>query len=107
MSTPWYNEAIYEELPPAEARDQLAHVHESRAKDINVSHFVCLAIAVVAIALRFLSRRMSKTPIKMDDWMIVAALVYCPPDALFAIQEFTKTDRSSPLATSFLSYCVS
>ena len=83
MSTPWYNEAIYEELPPAEARYQLAHIHESRAKDINVSHFVCLAIAVTAIALRFLSRRMSKTALKMDDWMICAALV-CRAQPLLA-----------------------
>ena len=75
MPIPWYNKAVYAELPPAEARYQLAHIDESRAKDINSSHFVCLAIAVVAVALRFLSRRISKTPLKADDWMIIAALV--------------------------------
>lgn len=76
MTIPPYNEAIFHKLPPAEAQYQLAHIHESRAKEIVVSHFVCLAIALVAVALRFLSRRMSKTPIKSDDWMMVAALVW-------------------------------
>ena len=76
MSKPAYNEAISHHLPPAEAQYQLAHIHESRAKELVVSHFICLMIAVVAVTLRFVSRRMSKTPLKMDDWMIVAALVW-------------------------------
>ena len=92
MSTLWYNEAVYAELPPAEARYQLAHIHESRAKDINISHFVCLTIAVVAIALRFLSRRISRTALKMDDWMIVAALVCSRPAVVSESIDSVSTD---------------
>ena len=76
MATPSYNEAIFQKLPPADVQYQLAHVHESRAKEVVVSQLVCLAIAVVAVALRFLSRCISKTPLKSDDWMIVAAMVW-------------------------------
>lgn len=74
--TPGVNVHIYGHLPPAEAHYQLAHVHESRVYDIVSSHIACLVIAVIAIVLRFVSRRMSKTAIKADDWMIVVALVF-------------------------------
>jgi len=75
MGTPPINWAVYNSLPPAEAQYQLDHINESRLQDIVSSHIACLVIAVVAIALRFISRRISKTAIKADDWMIVAALV--------------------------------
>ena len=72
---PLINWAVYESLPPAEAQYQLDHINQSRVHDIVSSHIACLVIAVAAIILRFISRRMSKTAIKADDWMIVAALV--------------------------------
>lgn len=76
MGAPQVNWAIYKSLPPAEAQYQLDHVNQSQVSNIVSSHIACLTIAVVAIILRFISRRMSKTPIKADDWMIVAALVF-------------------------------
>lgn len=76
MGAPPINWAVYRSLPPFEAQYQLDHINESRVSDIVLSHIACLVIAFVAIALRFVSRRMSKTAIKSDDWMIVAALVF-------------------------------
>ncbi len=76
MGAPTINQAVYKSLPPAEAQYQLDHINESRVSDIVSSHIACLVIAIVAIVLRFASRRMSKTAIKADDWMIVAALVF-------------------------------
>ena len=75
MGAPTINWSVYNSLPPAEAQYQLDHVNESRAEAIFSSYIACLIIAIVAIVLRFISRRMSKTAIKADDWMIVAALV--------------------------------
>ena len=75
MSTHAINWAVYKSLPPAEAQYQLDHVHESRVRDIVSAHISCFTILAVAIILRFIARRMSKTSIKADDWMIVAALV--------------------------------
>jgi len=36
----------------------------------------CLSLAVVAVALRFASRRMAKAPLWLDDWMAVVGLVF-------------------------------
>ena len=75
MSQAQVNWAIYKELPPAQAAYQYDHVNESRASELVTSQIACLIIAVVAVVLRFISRRMLKTALKADDWMIVAALV--------------------------------
>ena len=70
------NWLVYDSLPPAEAKYQLAHINDSRVADIVSSHIACLIIAVIAVILRFVSRRMVKTAPGADDWMIVAALIF-------------------------------
>ena len=63
--------------PPTEQeiQYQLAHIHEDRSNDIIVSHSICIVIAVVAVVLRFSSRRICKAPILADDYMTIVALV--------------------------------
>ena len=58
-----------------EIQYQLAHIHEDRSSDIVVSHSICIVIAVVAVLLRFTSRRLCKAPILADDYMTIVALV--------------------------------
>lgn len=58
-----------------EIQYQLAHIHEDRSNDIVVSHAICIVIAVVAVVLRFASRRLCKAPILADDFMTIVALV--------------------------------
>lgn len=58
-----------------EIQYQLAHIHEDRSNDIVVSHGICIVIAVVAVLLRFSSRRLCKAPILADDYMTIVALV--------------------------------
>ena len=99
MATPEVNWAVYKSLPPAEAQYQLYHINESRVQDIVSSHVACLVIAVFAIILRFISRRMSKTSIKADDWMIVAALVSGNMAMGHFGLELTRRRRYSLLAT--------
>lgn len=53
---------------------QLDHKHEDRASSIIVTHVVCLSFAVVAVALRFISRRL-KAGLGIDDWVMLLALV--------------------------------
>ena len=62
---------------PAEIKYQLAHIHEDRSANIVISHAICLPIAVIAVALRYVSRRLIQAPIQADDWLIIAALVLC------------------------------
>ena len=63
--------AVYFAPPPVEAHYQLDHINESRVKDVLSSQIACFALATVAVILRFVSRRLSKTAIKADHWMTV------------------------------------
>ncbi|KAI4188584.1 MAG: hypothetical protein L6R41_002052 [Letrouitia leprolyta] len=53
---------------------QKAHAYENRATEIIIPHVVCLVFAVVAVALRFVSRRL-KAGIHLDDWICLLALI--------------------------------
>ena len=60
---------------PAEIQYQLLHIREDRSKDIVNSNTICMVIAIVAVALRFVSRRLCKVAILADDYVCLAALV--------------------------------
>lgn len=75
MSPQEINWAIYHSLPLEQAQYQLAHIHESKKAEIATSYSICLPIAVVAIIMRFVSRRIGGTTYGADDWVIVVALV--------------------------------
>lgn len=60
---------------PAEIQYQLSHIHEDRSKDIVNSNTICMVIAIVAVILRFVSRRLCKVAILADDYVCLAALV--------------------------------
>ena len=63
--------------PPSveEIQYQLAHIHQDRSNEIVISHCICIVIAVVAVVLRFFSRRKCKAQILADDYMTIVALV--------------------------------
>ena len=60
---------------PAEIQYQLLHIHEDRSQDIVNSNTICMVIAIVAVTLRFVSRRLCKAAILADDFVCLAALV--------------------------------
>ena len=60
---------------PADIQYQIDDVHDDRSGEIVVSHAVVLSLVIFAVALRFVSRRLCKTQILADDFMIVGALV--------------------------------
>ncbi len=61
---------------PAEIQYQYAHIHEDRSFNIIISHAICLPIAVTAVVLRLISRRMIKASIQADDWLVLVALLF-------------------------------
>ena len=61
---------------PSEIQYQLAHINDDRASDIVISHAVVLPLAVTAVILRFISRRLCKARLGADDFMIIAALIF-------------------------------
>ena len=62
-------------LSPSEIQYQLAHIRDDRASAIVISHAIVLPLAVIAVAARFMSRRLCKAYIGADDYTIVMALV--------------------------------
>jgi len=62
-------------LPPAEIEYELAHINQNRGPDMIVSSVICIALASVAVFLRFFARRLSRTQLWFDDYMMVLALV--------------------------------
>ena len=63
-------------LTPAEILYQQQHIGDDLRADIAVCNGMCLGIAVVAVILRFVCRRIARVPLGMDDWTVVIALVH-------------------------------
>ncbi len=69
------NWAIYNSLPPEEARYQLVHIHDSKRTSVIIAYVICYIISFSAVAMRFISRRIGRIPYKADDWSILVAQV--------------------------------
>lgn len=54
---------------------QKAHIGDDRRPDIIASYVLCISAAWLFVILRFLARRRTKTPMKLEDTMICIALV--------------------------------
>ena len=63
------------EPSPSEIAYEKAHINQSRQVNLAVSNGICLGIAYIAVLLRFISRRLAKTPNGKDDWWTWIALV--------------------------------
>lgn len=72
-------------IPPNEIQYELENTHDNRAPNIIVSYTVCLSLAFIAVALRFVARRVSKASLRADDWWIVISLVYSLQEMLHFI----------------------
>lgn len=54
---------------------QEEHISQNRGPDIVVSTTICIALAIMAVGLRLLARRVSKAGVISDDYMMIFALV--------------------------------
>ena len=59
----------------AELLYEQAHVDETHVPQLIAAFTVSLVIAYGAVALRLISRRLSRTQLKWDDWTILLSLV--------------------------------
>lgn len=75
MAPQHINWAIYNSLPPEQAQYQLTHIHESRKASTAAAYTICLLMGCIAIIMRFVSRRIGRTPYGADDYVMVAAYV--------------------------------
>lgn len=62
-------------LSSTEIEYELAHIHDNRAPNVVISAAICISLAITAVLLRLLARRLSKVRILADDYMILFALV--------------------------------
>ena len=68
---------------PQEIAYQEAHITDDRSGSIIAANATCYAIGIIAVALRFLSRRISKIRYEWDDWLVVAGLVRPPLPSIY------------------------
>ncbi|KAF6219618.1 hypothetical protein HO133_004087 [Letharia lupina] len=64
-------------LSSTEIEYELAHIHDNRAPNVVISAAICISLAITAVLLRLLARRLSKARILADDYMILFALIIC------------------------------
>lgn len=81
-------------LSPTEIEYELAHIHDNRAPDLVISAAICIVLAITAVVLRLLARRLSKVRILADDYMIIFALVSRRRASFFNQDEPRNLDRS-------------
>lgn len=62
-------------LDKQEIEYEMLHERDDRGSNLIEAYAICLALAYVAVFLRFLSRRKSRNALWADDWMVVVALV--------------------------------
>ena len=80
-----------EKPTPAEISYQEDHYTQSRAHPVLVVCVTCFTLASVAVFLRLLSRRMARSSMAKDDFMICVALV----SRLFAFPCFAVRETAS------------
>lgn len=66
---------IMAEPSPSDMAAENPYIDQSRQIVLSVCNAILLAIAYIAVLLRFISRRLAKTHIGKDDWWIWTALV--------------------------------
>ena len=62
-------------LTPAELLYQTQHIGDDMRPEITVCNGICLAVALISVILRFVSRRIARVPYGTDDWTIMISLV--------------------------------
>ena len=69
------NWATYNSLPPEEAKYQLAHIKDSKKVATLTAYIISVCISLLAVIMRFVSRRIARTKYGADDWIMLTALV--------------------------------
>lgn len=62
-------------LTPTQIASLQAADHDDKRSVYMAGNAICLAFAVISVVLRFWSRRIARTHIGPDDWLILAATV--------------------------------
>ena len=72
------NWAVDNSFRPKEVQYELAHLNDGRELSVAAAYIVCVAIILLAVIMRFVSRRIGRIKYEADDWTMVVALVLIP-----------------------------
>lgn len=70
---------------PSDIQYQLEHLHDNKIPQLLVSQITCFVLAITAVILRLVSRRLNQASIQSDDYMILIALVKKQPSQLHRV----------------------
>jgi hypothetical protein len=73
-----------------------AHITDDKRPNLIAAFTVSIALAYIAVILRFVARRRRGVQLLADDWLIFVALVSCPGDITaieWASLKLRKTDE--------------
>ena len=76
LAHPQINPIVLLILPPEEAKYQVDHIQDNRAKEAVASQIICLSIGFISVFLRFVSRRIIKAKFKADDFLVLISLIF-------------------------------
>ena len=62
-------------LTPEEIQYQEANAQETAVPRLIAVFIICYVISYVSIILRFISRRLSNTQLRADDWLMLISTV--------------------------------
>ena len=62
-------------MPPEQLEYYEEHASDTVQPNLIATIVLGLAVACLAVILRFLARRMNKLPFRADDWLVLLALV--------------------------------
>ena len=51
------------------------HIQDDKRANVLVANIICAVIAVVAVALRFVARRMRYAALELDDYLMLSGMV--------------------------------
>ena len=58
-----------------EIAEQYANTNDDRRREMLVAFTISFSLAIIAVILRFVSRRIIKAGLQADDYLVIAALV--------------------------------
>ena len=62
-------------ISPASLQYQEEHLYADKTPGLKAVYFLGLFLSVLSVALRIVSRRLARAPLKADDWTIIVAVV--------------------------------
>ena len=60
---------------PAKILYEQQHITDDRSAPLIAANVVCVSLALIAVCMRFTSRRLAKIKYEADDWLIIIGLV--------------------------------